>query len=462
MSKRFECPRCGAGVHPTDTQCPRCGSPLNESEDVQEDVPSITLENILDDRKTSVRTEEEMSTSGLRQLLERKERELQRKEEDLRSREEEVLSSAEQIEGDTMQLESEWEALEREKASLSEKEEALRERERKLEDLSGDLEEWRETLARLREKLGREGLTPADLQRLLKIQDHFRSMVDMERGKVLGEIGSDEARPEVKEELPPDKVREIFQEIDQQLGKGLEGDPEWGLVPTHIERLDTMLGGGIPRGSVALLSGPAGAMKSSLAFHVLHHAAVERGIGGIYLSLEQRKGSLLRQMERMGMDHSLSEGTLRLVDMEELRGETSGREGDWRTVLQEYVQENLEETDLFVLDSLESFKALTEHWFGREELAELFAWLRSMGLTVLLISELPERELLKSREGEMYLADGVIELSMRQVDDTQVKRRLRVVKMRGMNHDSCSYTLKREGSTFQLHAPLVGSTGPFS
>ena len=39
---------------------------------------------------------------------------------------------------------------------------------------------------------------------------------------------------------------------------------------THVHGLDENIGGGIPEGSVVLLSGTAGTMKSSLAYYMLY------------------------------------------------------------------------------------------------------------------------------------------------------------------------------------------------
>ena len=42
-------------------------------------------------------------------------------------------------------------------------------------------------------------------------------------------------------------------------------------IPLYIKGLDEQLEGGIPPGHVILLGGPAGSMKSTLAFNVLYH-----------------------------------------------------------------------------------------------------------------------------------------------------------------------------------------------
>jgi len=41
-------------------------------------------------------------------------------------------------------------------------------------------------------------------------------------------------------------------------------------IPTNVDGLDEVLGGGIPEGNIVLLSGAPGTMKTSLSYHVLH------------------------------------------------------------------------------------------------------------------------------------------------------------------------------------------------
>ncbi|TLZ91073.1 MAG: KaiC domain-containing protein, partial [Methanobacteriota archaeon] len=59
------------------------------------------------------------------------------------------------------------------------------------------------------------------------------------------------------------------------------------LVKTHIRGFDQeVLRGGIPQGHVILIRGASGTMKSSLAYYVLYHNALE-GTPGLYVTLEQ-------------------------------------------------------------------------------------------------------------------------------------------------------------------------------
>ena len=74
-------------------------------------------------------------------------------------------------------------------------------------------------------------------------------------------------------------------------------------VSTGVPSLDAMLGGGkgYYRGSSVLVSGTAGAGKSSLAAHFID-AACARGERALYLALEESPSQIVRNMRSIGID----------------------------------------------------------------------------------------------------------------------------------------------------------------
>lgn len=73
-------------------------------------------------------------------------------------------------------------------------------------------------------------------------------------------------------------------------------------VSSGVPRLDTMLGGeGYYRGSTILVSGTAGAGKSSLSAHFAH-AACQRGERVVYFSMEESPEQIKRNMRSIGID----------------------------------------------------------------------------------------------------------------------------------------------------------------
>src|SRR2546427_287944 len=86
-------------------------------------------------------------------------------------------------------------------------------------------------------------------------------------------------------------------------------------IPTFIEGLDDVLGGGFPVGHVVLISGLPGTMKSTLTYAILHANARQRDAKGLYVSLEQTRPSLEGQMAAMGFDVEAVRSHVHILDV---------------------------------------------------------------------------------------------------------------------------------------------------
>ncbi len=433
---RFECPRCGFGIHPGDEQCARCGEDLRPwiSNPVQVDLSTVHLDKTKVDKysTTRIRSVENVTVSRPDSSLQLKGDEMVRREEALIERERKLAVLAESLDEQARQLEAEPKT---EAAPIG----------------SSEMDELRK---RIKEELTRQFQPELEaLQSLLK-----------ERGTELQEVQLKLRMMEADETLgpavDPKVLARLTEEIFQELRAQLDFPPlvsEVGLLKTNISKLDGILGGGIPQGHIVLFNGAPGTMKSILAYTILHRAAVRNETKGLYFSVEQSKRSILRQMEKVGMPLAATGDRLKVMDLHDLREEMAGQEGNWREILLSYVQKVQKETGfkIFVLDSLESFKAVTEHSFARQDLKDLFDWFKSLGITVLVISENSSNEWDEAYQGEAYLSDGIMELLMREMGDSRVQRLIRCVKMRGVNVDTRYYSMFHDGKELNLSLPLA-------
>lgn len=82
---------------------------------------------------------------------------------------------------------------------------------------------------------------------------------------------------------------------------GLDYDAPDERVPTGIDELDSMLSGGVYRGSSLMIGGTAGTGKTSIAAHMVE-AACARGERVLFLSLEESPAQLARNMRSIGID----------------------------------------------------------------------------------------------------------------------------------------------------------------
>jgi circadian clock protein KaiC len=217
---------------------------------------------------------------------------------------------------------------------------------------------------------------------------------------------------------------------------------------THVHGLDDNLGGGIPEGSIVLLSGTAGTMKSSLAYYLLFANAKNDAVPGLYVSLEQSRDSLLRQMHGLGFDAKLK-ANLDILDLGELRMKTEG--DNWLDTFKFAIEETRKRMkyDLLVIDSLGALSLISEFLKPREDIFRLFEWLRSMNITTLLISEMPVGTFqYYGGEEADFLSDGIIHLRMVEVGETDVQRRLRCVKLRETDHSSSYFSFYYKDAGF--------------
>ena len=220
-------------------------------------------------------------------------------------------------------------------------------------------------------------------------------------------------------------------------------------LPTHVEGLDTFLGGGLPEGSLTLVTGPPGTMKSSLCYALLHGNALA-GVPGLYVSLEQSRGSLEGQMRGLGLPPEATAGRLTVLDLSLLRERMGAQPpAAWMDFFRMYTQSFQEglKYRLLVLDSLDALEILARFQDHRRAFFRLARWLRDLQVTCLLIGELPRgrSEEALSRHGEEFLVDGILHLDVVPQGEFSVQRRIRAVKMRGARHALDVQTLVFDG-----------------
>jgi len=225
------------------------------------------------------------------------------------------------------------------------------------------------------------------------------------------------------------------------------------LVKTYIKGFDEKLGGGIPEGSVVLVVGEPGTMKSSLAFNILYHNAINEDRPGLYISLEQSRESLMDHMSGMNMDLSVCEDKVNILDLGLIRKNlTMLADQSWMHVFKMYV-ENLQQShdfNVLVLDSLPVLELLAEFKSPRADLFHFFEWLRDQEITTILISEMSQDSPAYAKYDEDFLADGIFHVKMEKVDDINIQRRLRCVKMRSANHSPNFFTLLFHDGVFEV------------
>lgn len=209
-------------------------------------------------------------------------------------------------------------------------------------------------------------------------------------------------------------------------------------IRTFIERLDAQLEGGIPKGTISLICGVAGSMKSSLAYSILYNNAVTGNLNGLYITLEQEAQTLKTQMQTLGLAKESEQ--LAIVDHKMIDKEVGVDikfEHNSIKKVKRYVDDllKMQDYDLIAIDPLNALYSLTTIKNPRREIHLFFDGLRETGITSILISEMYPCDNRFGKYGvEEFLADAIIHLEMRRERD-MLERRLGIIKMRYTNHN---------------------------
>ena len=221
-----------------------------------------------------------------------------------------------------------------------------------------------------------------------------------------------------------------------------------------------MLGQGIPRGQVVLIRGATGTMKSSIAYSILYRNA-EKGIRGLYVTVEQDAGALLSQMATLGLKPAAVSDQLPVFDLgrsREVHERLARKLKDWArgrserpmtALLKAKVSQLRHDLgfELLVIDSWTALILFLEMGDLRRETFDLFEWLRSLGCTTFVIAEEAVGD-----EGleEEFLADAIFRVRLEPVTEVSFQRRIQCAKMRSANHSSDFFTLVSENGLFEV------------
>ncbi|NUN11215.1 AAA family ATPase [Candidatus Micrarchaeota archaeon] len=199
-------------------------------------------------------------------------------------------------------------------------------------------------------------------------------------------------------------------------------------VSSGVPGLDEALGGGIPKNSFVLLSGSAGAGKSTLAMQFLLNG-YESGEKTVYVSLEEDPAKLIKDFKNFNwpIQKAIDEKKLMIVKPAIYKFEP----------LLESIKNVVERNNAtrLVIDSSSLLSMYFEKAYEvRRGLAELDRNIKRLGVTTFAISEIMEGSKWLSTTGvEEFIADGVIILHITK-NENEYTRALSVRKMRSAKH----------------------------
>ena len=222
-----------------------------------------------------------------------------------------------------------------------------------------------------------------------------------------------------------DKKNEITKSSDSRCVSGVEG-------------LDEILGGGLPSGCFYLLQGDPGSGKTTLALQFLLEG-VRRGENTLYITLSETKAELLK----VARSHGWSLDAIPLFELSAI--ESLVHPEARSTVFHSAELELTKVTDLLleetrktkptriVFDSLSEFRLMAESALRyRRQLLHLKQEFAKYQSTVLLLDDKMDNNLIGADPHVLSLTHGVIEMEQLSPDYGRSRRRLRILKLRGV------------------------------
>jgi circadian clock protein KaiC len=226
-------------------------------------------------------------------------------------------------------------------------------------------------------------------------------------------------------------------------------------MSSRIPALDALLGGGVDKGSSALILGPSGTGKSLLSMHFAR-AAVERNEKVALFIFDEELGLLFDRAKGMGIDLEALQATGNLfieqIDAAELSP------GEFAHKVRMRVDGAQVKT--VVIDSLNGYQAaMPEEQSLLLHMHELLQYLNRQGATTFVtVAQHGLVGDMKSPIDVTYLADTVILLRYFEAEG-RVRRAISVIKKRsGMHEDTIrEYRITRQG--IDIGEPLHGFQG---
>lgn len=228
-----------------------------------------------------------------------------------------------------------------------------------------------------------------------------------------------------------------------------------------IDGMNNVIDTEIPKGSVILIAGTPGSLKSGLTYNITsNHLRENKDEFGMYVTLEETTESHLKNMQSLGIKIP---DNLLISDYSDIRERFEGK-GAPPNILQmingviEYFKnEKGDKFTIFCLDSLNALYSLINVEELRVKMFHFFKNLRDKELTSMLIVEIPEFTTEPAKYyksfSEAFLVDGLIRTG--EIESQQdVMLYMQMKKMRATHHSRKKHLMEISEDGISILGPI--------
>jgi circadian clock protein KaiC len=227
------------------------------------------------------------------------------------------------------------------------------------------------------------------------------------------------------------------------------------LAKSGTAELDALLGGGLERGTSALLVGGAGVGKSSIAV-TYGVAAAERGESVAMFAFDEGLGTLYARATGLGIDLKgyVERGliTVQQIDPAEMSP------GEFTQLVRDAVEKR--NVRMLLIDSLNGYlNSMPDERFLLLQMHELLAYLNQLGvLTMMVLAQHGMLGQMQTPIDLSYLSDAVIMLRYFEAGG-RIRRAISVVKKRSGIHEDTIREFQLTSEGLKVGPPLTDFNG---